>query len=69
MGARVVTGVLDGLVAVVTGGASGIGAAIAERLHAYREAGLRHVILDCVAEAEERPEQLQRFAEEVRPLL
>jgi len=49
--------------------AIGSPADVAERLHAYREAGLRHVILDCVSEAEERPEQLQRFAEEVRPLL
>lgn len=36
-------GILDGLVAVVTGGASGIGAAIAARLH---EAGARVAILD-----------------------
>jgi len=34
VGGAGVTGALEGLVAVVTGGASGIGAAIAERLHA-----------------------------------
>ncbi len=34
MGGAAMTGSLDGLVAIVTGGASGIGAAIAERLHA-----------------------------------
>jgi NAD(P)-dependent dehydrogenase (short-subunit alcohol dehydrogenase family) len=34
MGGGEVTGALDGLVAIVTGGASGIGAAIAQRLHA-----------------------------------
>lgn len=37
------SGALDGLVAVVTGGASGLGAAIAQRLH---EAGARVAVLD-----------------------
>lgn len=46
------TGTLDGLVAIVTGGASGIGAAIASRLH---EEGCRVAILDLsTAGADER---------------
>jgi alkanesulfonate monooxygenase SsuD/methylene tetrahydromethanopterin reductase-like flavin-dependent oxidoreductase (luciferase family) len=44
-------------------------AAIAERIHAFREAGVRHFILDCTGPAEDRDTQLQRFAEEVRPML
>lgn len=42
------TGEFDGLVAVVTGGASGIGAAIAERLHA---SGAQVAVLDLHADA------------------
>ena len=42
---------------------------VAERIHAFREAGLRHVVLDLVGPMEDRDEQLERFATEVRPLL
>jgi probable F420-dependent oxidoreductase len=49
--------------------AIGSPADVAEKIHEFREAGLRHVILDTVGEPEERPEQLERFAKEVRPLL
>lgn len=42
---------------------------VAERIHAFREAGLRHVVLDLVGPAEDRDAQLERFAVEVRPLL
>ena len=42
---------------------------VAERIHAFREAGLRHVILDLVGPMRDRDEQLERFAAEVRPLL
>ena len=42
---------------------------VAERIHAFREAGLRHIVLDLVGPMEERDEQLERFAAEVRPLL
>ena len=42
---------------------------VAERIHAFRAAGLRHVVLDLVGPIEDRDEQLERFASEVRPLL
>ncbi len=42
---------------------------VAERIHAFRAAGLRHVVLDLVGPMEDRDEQLERFATEVRPLL
>jgi alkanesulfonate monooxygenase SsuD/methylene tetrahydromethanopterin reductase-like flavin-dependent oxidoreductase (luciferase family) len=42
---------------------------VAERIDAFREAGLRHVILDLVGPMSDRDEQLERFAREVRPLL
>ena len=42
---------------------------IAEKIHAFRAAGLRHVILDLVGPMQDRDEQLERFAAEVRPLL
>jgi probable F420-dependent oxidoreductase len=42
---------------------------VAEKIHAFRDAGLRHVILDLVGPMDERDEQLERFANEVRPLL
>jgi alkanesulfonate monooxygenase SsuD/methylene tetrahydromethanopterin reductase-like flavin-dependent oxidoreductase (luciferase family) len=42
---------------------------VAERVDAYRRAGLRHVILDTVGPLEHHVSQLERFASEVRPLL
>jgi alkanesulfonate monooxygenase SsuD/methylene tetrahydromethanopterin reductase-like flavin-dependent oxidoreductase (luciferase family) len=42
---------------------------IAESIVAFYAAGLRHVILDLVGPAEDRDEQLERFANDVRPLL
>jgi alkanesulfonate monooxygenase SsuD/methylene tetrahydromethanopterin reductase-like flavin-dependent oxidoreductase (luciferase family) len=42
---------------------------VAERIDAFRAAGVRHVILDCVGPAADRDAQLERFAAEVRPLL
>jgi probable F420-dependent oxidoreductase len=49
--------------------ALGCGADVAERIHAFRAAGVRHLILDLVGPPRERDEQLERFAAEVRPLL
>jgi probable F420-dependent oxidoreductase len=42
---------------------------VAEKVNAFREAGVRHLILDMTGPAQDREDQLQRFAEEVRPLL
>jgi probable F420-dependent oxidoreductase len=42
---------------------------VAERIAAFEQAGVRHVVLDPVGPAGDRDEQLQRFTEEVRPLL
>jgi alkanesulfonate monooxygenase SsuD/methylene tetrahydromethanopterin reductase-like flavin-dependent oxidoreductase (luciferase family) len=42
---------------------------VAESIAAFHAAGLRHLILDLVGPAEERDEQLERFANDVRPLL
>ncbi len=42
---------------------------VAERVEAFRRAGLRHLLLDVVCRPEDRDEQLERFATEVRPLL
>jgi probable F420-dependent oxidoreductase len=42
---------------------------IAERVAAFQESGLRHLILDPVGPGNDRGEQLARFAREVRPLL
>ena len=42
---------------------------VAARIAAFRDAGVRHVILDLVGPSEERGAQLERFASEVRPLL
>ena len=50
--------------------AIGAPADVAARMDEYRRAGVRHFILDTVADdASERKEQLERFAQEVRPLL
>jgi probable F420-dependent oxidoreductase len=42
---------------------------VAQRIHAYQEAGVREVILDFTGPFDERDAQLERFATEVRPLL
>ncbi len=42
---------------------------VAARIGEFRDAGMRHVILDMVGPIEERPDQLRWFAEAVRPLL
>jgi len=49
--------------------ALGTPAQVAERIEAFRAAGLRDLIVDVVGRPEERDEQLERFAREVRPLL
>jgi probable F420-dependent oxidoreductase len=49
--------------------ATGRPADVAERIDAFRQAGVRHLILDMVGPAGDRDEQLERFAREVRPLL
>ena len=48
--------------------ALGSPADVAERIEAYQRAGVRHFIIETLG-FEDRPEQLARFAEEVRPLL
>jgi probable F420-dependent oxidoreductase len=42
---------------------------VAERIDAFRRAGVRHLVVDTVSPPGERDEQLERFAREVRPLL
>jgi len=42
---------------------------VAEKIAAFHDAGVRHVLLDLVGPAQERDAQLERFAREVRPLL
>lgn len=42
---------------------------VAETIASFRDAGVRHVVLDPVGPAEARDEQLERFAREVMPLL
>jgi probable F420-dependent oxidoreductase len=42
---------------------------VAERIHAYHDAGVRHIIYDCVSPLDQRDDQRTRFAEEVKPLL
>jgi probable F420-dependent oxidoreductase len=42
---------------------------VAERIHAFREAGLRHVILDLLGPYEQRQQQIEWFAAEAMPLL
>lgn len=42
---------------------------VAEKINAFREAGVRHIIVDAVSPPGERNEQVERFAKEVIPLL
>ncbi len=42
---------------------------VAAKIDEFRRAGLRHLILDMVGPGHDREEQLERFAQEVRPLL
>lgn len=42
---------------------------VAERIAAFEAAGVRHFVLDWLVTDVRRDEQMQRFAEEVRPLL
>ena len=42
---------------------------VAERINAFIEVGVRHIVMDFVGPYEEKDEQIQRFADEVRPLL
>ncbi len=49
--------------------ALGSPADVAERVNEYFEAGCRHFILDLTGPYEDRDEQIERFASEVRPLL
>jgi probable F420-dependent oxidoreductase len=49
--------------------ALGSPADVAAKVGAFRAAGVRHLILDMTGPLEDRDAQLQRFAEEVRPLL
>ena len=42
---------------------------VAAKIDAFRSAGVRHLILDMTGPAKDREEQLERFADEVRPLL
>ena len=50
-------------------GALGPPERVAECVCAYREAGVRHVVLDLVGPLSARDEQLDRFSSDVRPLL
>lgn len=42
---------------------------VAERIQAYVDAGLRHLVIDSVGPLDRMQEQRERFASEVRPLL
>ena len=42
---------------------------VAERVAAYRDAGVRHIVLDLTGPMTERDAQVEAFAKEVRPLL
>ena len=42
---------------------------VAEKIGEFRDAGIRHFVLDMTGPFEERDAQLERFAKEVRPLL
>ena len=49
--------------------ALGSPADVAEKINAYKEAGCRHFVLDLTGPFGDRDAQLERFANEVRPLL
>lgn len=49
--------------------ALGSPADVAATIDRFRKAGLRHVVMDLVGPYEERDQQIERFAKEVRPLL
>jgi len=42
---------------------------VAAMIDRFRQAGLRHVVVDLVGPYEERDQQIERFAKEVKPLL
>ncbi len=42
---------------------------LAETIRAFRDAGVRHLIMDAVSPPDQRHEQIERFAKEVMPLL
>src|SRR5438067_4668577 len=42
---------------------------VAERIRAFYDAGVRHLVLDLVGPYEERPHQIENFARDVLPLL
>ena len=42
---------------------------IAGAIEAFHRAGVRHLVLDFIGPYEERDQQIERFADEVRPLL
>ncbi len=42
---------------------------VASCIRAFHDAGMRHVVLDFVGPYEERPQQIERFAAQVMPLL
>jgi probable F420-dependent oxidoreductase len=42
---------------------------VADRIRAFYDAGVRHLVLDLVGPYEERPQQIERFARDVLPLL
>ncbi len=44
-------------------------AEVAAAIGKFVDAGVRHFVLDFVGPVEDRPQQIQRFAEDVRPLL
>jgi alkanesulfonate monooxygenase SsuD/methylene tetrahydromethanopterin reductase-like flavin-dependent oxidoreductase (luciferase family) len=42
---------------------------VARRIRDFWDAGVRHVVIDLVGPYEERPRQIEAFAEKVLPLL
>lgn len=42
---------------------------VAERIRAFHDSGVRHLVLDLVGPYEERPKQIETFARDVLPLL